>query len=215
MPVESRYPILSKFPVLLRFLSSFVGYYDGAELVGLTEDEAAMRYTSVFSPKEYADILKEGQALLNDSIFPWKEVSSAAYRHFENEAEARQWLKKILGVVETAPPRVGRFFIDAIPREAKKIFKQKYPRLFNFFATEFKKLSYQELSDEETAKRYVAISSPKLITGLIEEGNAFLRDADFPWNEVNKEALKFFSAEKDFREWLVEINRVLEESVAI
>jgi len=213
MSMKNQYPKLSRLPELLSFLRSFVGYFDGAEFVGLNESDAARLYISVYAPKTHSKIISQGHELLKDDIFPREEVSRAAYRFFINDEEAREWFQSILNIVETTEPRVGRFFIDAIPREVRKKFNRKYPRAFSFFLTEFKKYSYQELSDEETAKRYVAISSPKLITGLIEEGNAFLRDADFPWEEVNKEAAKFFAHIKDFRAWITEVLKVLKESL--
>jgi len=91
------FPTLRQFPALLNFLSAYLSERD---IENRTEEQAIQYFLSVTPLNEIILTIEEGKKLLNKLFFPWKEVSSAANRYLSNKQEAREWLTKIMKILE-------------------------------------------------------------------------------------------------------------------
>jgi hypothetical protein len=105
MNIKSDFPILSNYPTLLRFISSFIGYYDGVEYNDMDEEAALEQYSQMLTPFEINNVMNEGSRLLFEGAMPYKEMSKATLRYFESEDSASQWLESLRLIVERTTPK--------------------------------------------------------------------------------------------------------------
>ena len=86
-------------------------------------------------------------------------------------------------------------------------FEQKFPELFQFFGAYFPDADFEGISDEEVVARYVSdcLKSEVSTKGLAEaksELNSLLSCVDEYWDEVSREANRYFESPYQALEWL-------------
>lgn len=78
------------------------GPFADADLLGLTDEQAAVDGLSHQTKAAYRHVLDQGQALLASPALDWRCIADYANRNFKNEDEARRWLKRMMDLLETA-----------------------------------------------------------------------------------------------------------------
>jgi len=76
-------------------LANFLGsWFPDADLEGLDDSEVILEFLRTPNKEEHESVYLELESLLGaPGPMPWKEVGEEANRHFEGEAECRQWLR--------------------------------------------------------------------------------------------------------------------------
>ena len=102
LPIPPKHPRFVRRRHLFWFLgSSFLAWAGG----GVAADEAAAAKDIAKSgPLHRQAILEQGCALLAEPDFPWEEIRSMTRRQFRSEEETREWLTRMLQVVEATAP---------------------------------------------------------------------------------------------------------------
>lgn len=70
-----------------------------------SDEEAARHYGEKVAPGQLAVVIKEGRALLLHDEFPWPEINAAAERFIAVPEDFREWLKKIIDILEKSGSR--------------------------------------------------------------------------------------------------------------
>lgn len=73
-----------------------------ADLLGLTDEQAAMDGLTQETKAAYSDVLDQGRAVLASRPLDWRRVSDYANRIFKNEEDARQWLTRMMDLLDEA-----------------------------------------------------------------------------------------------------------------
>jgi len=77
-----------------------------ADLLGQTDEQAAVDGISAAKQAAYRKVLTQGRAVLALSPFPWQRVGDYANRVFADEAEAHQWLTHVMDLLDDALKKV-------------------------------------------------------------------------------------------------------------
>jgi protein PhnA len=92
---------LKRWPELHSFLSTC--FSDGDAGVDANADlRAAESFASSAPLARRQGVAAQGRALLSDPDFPLEELGTEANRWFGDTGEARDWLKSVLGVIESS-----------------------------------------------------------------------------------------------------------------
>lgn len=85
-------------------LDAFYGYlaahFSDADLLGQTDEQAAVAEVSAESRQAYLEILAQGRRVLAAPTLEWKRIGGSANRYFESETEARAWLTRMMNLLE-------------------------------------------------------------------------------------------------------------------
>lgn len=82
------------------------GQFADADLLGLTDEQAAVDGLSPETKVAYSQVLHQGHALLASRPFDWQRVGDYANRVFKNEDDARRWLTQMMDLLEEALKKV-------------------------------------------------------------------------------------------------------------
>jgi len=104
-PIAPKYPRFFRLSHLRQFLGASFPAWPGG---GDAADEAAAKDIAASGPLHRQAILEQGRLLLVEPDLPWQDVRSLTRRNFRNEDETRQWLARILRVVEATEPASAR-----------------------------------------------------------------------------------------------------------
>lgn len=103
-------PLVPKYPNYPKWTSrDYLFYFLGAGFPaadgGVAADEAAARREIAKSGPLYRQaILQQGHTVLAEPDCLWEDIRSLTRRRFRSEAETREWLARILQVVEATAP---------------------------------------------------------------------------------------------------------------
>ena len=197
MTWEESFPTLFWFPHLLHFVAGF----RHPDEDGPSDEEVAAEDISQSSTEHRQAILEEGRAVLAAPEFPWDEVRWLANRGFDDERETREWLSRMLGVVEVTAPG------PLVPKHPK--WTSRY-YLFYFLGAGFPAADSGVAADEAAAGRRIAKSGPLYRQAILQQGRALLAEPDCLWEDVRSLTRRPFRSEAETREWLTRILRVVD-----
>lgn len=83
-----------------------MGHFADSDLLGLSDEQAAVDGVAADSRSAYADVLAEGRAALAAPRLDWRRVGDSANRRFAGEPEARTWLEHKMDLLEAALKRL-------------------------------------------------------------------------------------------------------------
>jgi hypothetical protein len=89
-------------------------------------------------------------------------------------------------------------------------FGQQYPALHNFLGGWFPDADFDGRSDEEVARDFARVTSPKNLRAVLEQAKRVLVAEPFPWQEVGEEANRYFESPEEARAWLATVLAVVE-----
>lgn len=78
------------------------GQFADADLLGQTDEQAAVDNVSRETRAAYQAVLDQGRTMLASPGFDWRRVGDYANRYFKNEDEARRWLTRMMDLLEQA-----------------------------------------------------------------------------------------------------------------
>jgi uncharacterized protein (DUF2384 family) len=78
------------------------GQFADADLLGQTDEQAAIDGVSVETKAAYQKVLGQGRAALASPSLKWQRIGDYANRVFKDEAEARTWLTRMMDLLEAA-----------------------------------------------------------------------------------------------------------------
>jgi hypothetical protein len=197
MTWEESFPTLFWFPHLVHFVAGF----RHPDEDGPSDEEIAAEDISQSSPEHRQAILEEGRAVLAAPEFPWDELRWLANRGFDDGRETREWLARMLGVVEATVPG------PLVP---------KYPKwtsrhyLLYFLGAGFPATDSGGAADEAAAERMIATSGPLYREAILQQGRGVLAERDCLWEDVRSLTRRPFRSEIEARDWLNRILRVVE-----
>jgi len=70
-----------------------------------SDEETARYYAAKVTSEQLAIVVKEGRALLLHNEFPWPEINAEAERFIAAPEDFREWLKKIIDILEKSGSR--------------------------------------------------------------------------------------------------------------
>lgn len=82
------------------------GQFADADLLGLSDEQAAVDGLAPETKAAYRQVLEQGRALLASQPFDWQRVGDYANRIFKNEDDARRWLTRMMNLLEDALKKV-------------------------------------------------------------------------------------------------------------
>jgi hypothetical protein len=82
------------------------GQFADADLLGHTDEQAAIDGVSSETKAAYVQVLQQGRSMLAARPFDWRRVGDYANRIFKHEDEARHWLTRMMGLLEKALEKV-------------------------------------------------------------------------------------------------------------
>ena len=82
------------------FYGYLAAHFSDADLLGQTDEQAAVAEVSVEARDTYNEILAEGRRVLAAPTLEWKRIGGSANRYFESEAETRAWLTRMIDLLE-------------------------------------------------------------------------------------------------------------------
>ncbi|MFL5813627.1 MAG: PhnA domain-containing protein [Bdellovibrionia bacterium] len=86
---------LKQTPKLLAFLSTCFSDSDAD-----TDEQTARDFAASSSPERQQEIIADAKRLLASEEFPLEEIGSEANRWFAEASEGRQWLQRIVSILE-------------------------------------------------------------------------------------------------------------------
>ena len=86
----------------LEFYGYLVGSFADADLLRLTDEQAAVAGLTERKRAAFAKVLEQGRDVLLSPTFDWKRIAQHANRDFEDEAETRAWLIRMMDLLEGA-----------------------------------------------------------------------------------------------------------------
>jgi hypothetical protein len=78
------------------------GQFADAALLGQTDEQAAVAGVSAETKAAATDVLTQGHAVLASPSLDWGSIGDYANRRFNNEAEARIWLTRMMNLLDAA-----------------------------------------------------------------------------------------------------------------
>lgn len=84
------------------FYGYLAGQFADADLAGQTDAQAAVDGLSTTTKDAYGDVLRQGYAVLASPPIDWQRIADYANRRFRNEAEAREWLTRMMNLLDAA-----------------------------------------------------------------------------------------------------------------
>ena len=97
---ENRGKVLENYSDLDGFLECYMTKNAMSEL---SSDEAAIQYYITYAQsREVQEVIEQGKCLLKKEHFYCESINELTYRSFENSETARQWLVKIISLLESA-----------------------------------------------------------------------------------------------------------------
>jgi hypothetical protein len=78
------------------------GQFADADLLGQTDEQAAVDGVSTKTKTAYSHVLAQGRAVLASTPFDWRRIGDYANRRFKNEHEARRWLTQMMDLLDEA-----------------------------------------------------------------------------------------------------------------
>lgn len=82
------------------------GQFADADLLGLTDEQAAVDGLTPETKAAYSEVLAQGRAVLATHPFDWRRVSDYANRIFKNDEDARRWLTRMMDLLDEALKKV-------------------------------------------------------------------------------------------------------------
>ena len=84
-------------------IEGFIECYMAKTGIGeFSSDEAAIQYYITYAKsKKVEEVIEQGKCLITKKHFPWERISELTERSFENPEKARQWLVKIISILES------------------------------------------------------------------------------------------------------------------
>ncbi len=81
------------------------GQFADADLLGQTDEQAAVAAVSAETKAAHAKVLHLGRAVLASPSFDWQRIGDYANRNFKSQDDARRWLTRMMDLLETALKR--------------------------------------------------------------------------------------------------------------
>jgi len=78
------------------------GQFADADLLGLTDKQAAVDGVTAAKRAAYTKVLAQGRAVLASRPLDWRRISDYANRRFKDEEDARRWLTRMMDLLEAA-----------------------------------------------------------------------------------------------------------------
>lgn len=78
------------------------GQFSDADMIGQSDEQTAVDGVSNATRAAYEDVLRQGHSVLASTPFDWQRIGDYANRAFEDEDEARRWLKQMMDLLEAA-----------------------------------------------------------------------------------------------------------------
>jgi len=78
------------------------GQFADADLLGLTDEQAAVDGLAPETKAAYRQVLEQGRALLASQPSDWQRIGDYANRIFKTEDEAHRWLTRMMDLLEEA-----------------------------------------------------------------------------------------------------------------
>lgn len=78
------------------------GQFADADLLDLTDEQAAVDGLSIETKTAYDEVLRQGKAVLASRPLDWRRVADYANRIFKDEEDARRWLTRTMDLLEGA-----------------------------------------------------------------------------------------------------------------
>lgn len=77
-----------------------------ADLLGLSDEQAVVDGLTPETKAAYREVLDQGRTVLASRPLDWRRVSDYANRIFKNEEDARQWLTRMMDLLDAALKKV-------------------------------------------------------------------------------------------------------------
>lgn len=90
----------------LEFYGYLVGSFADADLLGQTDEQAAVARITVRKRVAYEKVLAQGRAILALPMLDWERIAGSANRDFKNEDETRAWLTRMMDLLDAALQKV-------------------------------------------------------------------------------------------------------------
>lgn len=84
------------------FYGYLAGQFADADLAGQTDEQAAIDGLTPETRAAYQNVFTVGRELLASSALDWKKIGDYANRRFLTEQEARDWLARMMNILEAA-----------------------------------------------------------------------------------------------------------------
>jgi hypothetical protein len=82
------------------------GQFADADLLGQTDEQAAVDGVSPDTKAAYKNVLGQGRALLASPSLKWQHIGDYANRIFKSEDETRRWLTRMMDLLDAALQKV-------------------------------------------------------------------------------------------------------------
>lgn len=82
------------------FYGYLAAHFSDADLLGQTDEQAAVADVTAEAREAYTEILAEGRRVLAAPTLDWKRIGGSANRYFESEIETRAWLTRMMDLLE-------------------------------------------------------------------------------------------------------------------
>lgn len=90
--------------------ADFYGYLAGsfadADLLGLTDEQAAVAGLTERKRVAFEKVLKQGRNILASPRLDWDRIAKHANRDFQDELETRRWLTRMMDILEAALKKI-------------------------------------------------------------------------------------------------------------